>query len=282
MTRHYKNPGITHYEADYLPQPNEQSPFYPYCIEEAIRHSSCRFHENNCQFMMLVYVVDGDIYYYDEEKTEHYAGKGDIVIIPRYSNYAFATTRIPYYHKFVLEIKGASIPHLAEQMNMDRLQIVQAGTATDAVFKEIKSLDKMIKEFRPETLPDILASTWKILALTAQEIETGQSVSPLLKTAIAFLEGNLSSKFSIAELAAKLGISHTSLNRLFIRELGISPQQYRSIHKMHRAKHYLENTSYSIKEIAARLEYDNQLYFSNDFKKHLGISPKKYRKQTAG
>ncbi len=282
MTRHYKNPGITYYKADYLPQTNEQWPFYPYCIEEAIRHSSCRFHENNCQFMMLVYVVDGDIYYYDEEKTEHHAGKDDIVIIPRYSNYFFTTTATSFYHKFVMEIKGASIAHLTGQMNMNRLQIIHSSTATNAVFKEIKYLDKMIKEFRPEALPDILALTWKIIALTAQEIESGQFVSPLLKTAVAYLESNPSSGFSIAGLAAKLGISHTSLNRLFVRELGISPQQYRSRHRINRAKHYLENTSYSIKEIAARLEYDNQLYFSNDFKKRQGISPKKYRQQTAG
>ena len=282
MTRHYKNPGITHYEADYLPQPNEQWPIYPYCIEEAIRHSSCRFYENNCQFMMLVYVVDGDIYYYDEEKTEHYAGKGDIVIIPRYSNYSFTTTGTRYYHKFVLEIKGASITHLAGQMNMDRLQIIHASSATHTVLDEIKYLDKMIKEFSSDSLPDILASTWKIITWIAQKIESSQSVSPVLKTAVDYLERNLSSKFSIAELAVKLGISHTSLNRLFIRELGISPQQYRSGHKMNLAKHYLENTSYSIKEIAARLEYDNQLYFSNDFKRHQGISPKKYRQQTAG
>lgn len=41
----------------------------------------------------------------------------------------------------------------------------------------------------------------------------------------------------------------------------------------------LENTDYSVGEIAEIVGYDNQLYFSRVFKKEYGISPAQYRKR---
>ena len=40
----------------------------------------------------------------------------------------------------------------------------------------------------------------------------------------------------------------------------------------------LENTNYSINQIASVVGYDNPLYFSRLFKKHTGMSPREYKK----
>ncbi|MDD6827860.1 MAG: AraC family transcriptional regulator, partial [Oscillospiraceae bacterium] len=40
----------------------------------------------------------------------------------------------------------------------------------------------------------------------------------------------------------------------------------------------LENTDYTIAEIANTVGYTNPLYFSRLFHKHIGVSPKEYRK----
>ena len=42
---------------------------------------------------------------------------------------------------------------------------------------------------------------------------------------------------------------------------------------------YLASTNLSLKEISAKCGYTNQYYFSNSFKKKLGISPSVYREQ---
>ena len=45
---------------------------------------------------------------------------------------------------------------------------------------------------------------------------------------------------------------------------------------------YLKNSTLSLKEISSRCGYANQYYFSNSFKKKIGMSPSAYREQHSG
>jgi two-component system response regulator YesN len=55
-----------------------------------------------------------------------------------------------------------------------------------------------------------------------------------------------------------------------------------SLHKLHeklkveKAKLMLNNANLTITEIADKLGFQNQFYFSNVFKKNTGVSPKKW------
>ena len=75
---------------------------------------------------------------------------------------------------------------------------------------------------------------------------------------------------------------HISTNwfiRNFKQHMKISPAQYLLSLRMVNAQSLLENTDYSVGEIAEIVGYDNQLYFSRVFKKEYGISPAQYRKR---
>lgn len=48
---------------------------------------------------------------------------------------------------------------------------------------------------------------------------------------------------------------------------------------MANAQNLLETTDYNISEVAAAVGYDNALYFSRLFRKHIGVSPSEYRKK---
>jgi len=61
----------------------------------------------------------------------------------------------------------------------------------------------------------------------------------------------------------------------------MSPQAYRIAARMEDAKRLLESGSMPLKEISARLGYASQLYFSSDFKRRFGLSPKAYRVKEA-
>jgi len=51
---------------------------------------------------------------------------------------------------------------------------------------------------------------------------------------------------------------------------------------MANAQSLLESTEYNISEIAEAVGYDNPLYFSRLFHKHIGVSPTVYRKARCG
>lgn len=65
--------------------------------------------------------------------------------------------------------------------------------------------------------------------------------------------------------------------RQFKEYSGQTPLQYIIDIRLQTAKRLLETTNYSISEISRSVGYDNPLYFSRLFHKHLGISPREYR-----
>ncbi|MGN0426652.1 MAG: helix-turn-helix domain-containing protein [Agathobacter sp.] len=68
--------------------------------------------------------------------------------------------------------------------------------------------------------------------------------------------------------------------RQFKEYTGQTPLQYILEIRLTNAKKMLETTDYSISEISASVGYENALYFSRLFHKHIGVSPKEYRKSS--
>ena len=58
----------------------------------------------------------------------------------------------------------------------------------------------------------------------------------------------------------------------------MTPYQYFSTKRIEIAASLLLNSNLQVKEIAESLNYSDQPYFSNAFKKIMGVSPEKYRK----
>lgn len=80
----------------------------------------------------------------------------------------------------------------------------------------------------------------------------------------------------ISEVAKSCCISESGLRRLFCEKLGMPPVQYRLQAKLNRAKHLLEATDMSVKEIAAALHFYDEAYFCKLFRAQTGESPGQY------
>ncbi|MDD5603646.1 MAG: helix-turn-helix transcriptional regulator, partial [Eubacteriales bacterium] len=79
------------------------------------------------------------------------------------------------------------------------------------------------------------------------------------------------------DLAKASGLTHAQFINCFKLELGTTPSQYVSELRTNKAKKLLTETNYKIKEIAAMCGYENEYYFSNDFKKRTMLNPLKFR-----
>jgi AraC-like DNA-binding protein len=130
---------------------------------------------------------------------------------------------------------------------------------------------------KPETfLSDSSALAMQILTECARSI-SGERYSPTVQKAVSYLKSRLSQNITRSQLCRQTGISAPHLSRLFGEQFGRGPIDYYIGLKMAHAKTLLASSNLSVKEIAASLGYDNQLYFSSEFKKRIGISPKFYR-----
>jgi AraC-like DNA-binding protein len=103
-----------------------------------------------------------------------------------------------------------------------------------------------------------------------------------LSKSIAFMRANLSRSLTLQELSRQAGLSPTRYSLLFREQTGSSPVDHHIRLRMQAACHYLDATALSIKEVAAKLGYNDPYYFSRIFQKIVGYSPLAYRRSVKG
>lgn len=271
---------LTFYRTAYWPPSFQEWPIYPFCYEESVRDDAVRFYDKRCPYIIIIFIVDGEMVYLDGDKREYFLKSGNLLVVPQFADYAFLSSPRRHYHKLVLEIKGNLLSQYAETLGLNEFRLLSPEAAAP-VIPILRRLGEMLQNCGEETVPELIGETIRLLTLTAQRIRDSNDNNRIIMSARAWLERNLSSEFTVALLAEKLGISHAQLDWMFRTQLGMSPQRYRIAYKMRQAEYLLTNTPHAIKDIALRLGYANQLYFSNDFKKHSGQSPKHYRRKHA-
>ncbi len=63
----------------------------------------------------------------------------------------------------------------------------------------------------------------------------------------------------------------------FKREMGVTPLAYLNRIRIRKSKEYLLNTNKPLSEIASLCGFENAYYFSNAFKRQVGVSPREFR-----
>jgi transcriptional regulator GlxA family with amidase domain len=98
-----------------------------------------------------------------------------------------------------------------------------------------------------------------------------------LQPALRYINTQLAEHIAIADLAAILACSSEHCIRLFKKMLRQTPTQYILTRRVEVAAELLISTQQDIGEIASTCGFPNRQYLSRIFKRHMGISPAKYR-----
>ena len=101
-------------------------------------------------------------------------------------------------------------------------------------------------------------------------------------TVIRLLESDLARPWTVAQMAALVGVSDAHLRRLFARAMGASPLQVLCDLRLQAAARLLADPSLRVKEIQVRVGLADASHFSRDFRCRFGVSPTEYRMQRAG
>lgn len=93
--------------------------------------------------------------------------------------------------------------------------------------------------------------------------------------AVSFMRSNLGKPLSLQTIADELGISVSSLKKLFADHQGCGVMKHLSALRLERAKELLQNGQ-SVGETADALGFSSPSYFSRWFKNEAGVSPTQY------
>lgn len=120
----------------------------------------------------------------------------------------------------------------------------------------------------------------KLIDLRGSDREETDVTSDYIENALKYIQYNYSHSIDISTIAANIGISRSHLYRVFIKHLGLSPNDYLTQYRINMACSLLRNSKLTISNIANSVGYDDPLYFSRVFKKVKGVSPSIYLKET--
>lgn len=102
--------------------------------------------------------------------------------------------------------------------------------------------------------------------------------SELIRRGMRLLEDEERGGACIAGIAAECSVSVGYFERLFRASIGMTPAEYRGIHRINRIKMYLHNEKTTLEEIAERMGFCDSGYLCRLFKKKTGMTPKEYRR----
>ena len=99
----------------------------------------------------------------------------------------------------------------------------------------------------------------------------------LVVEAQVWIESNVAAQITVADLAARIGVSARTLDRRFRAATGTSPRIYWQRQRALFGKELLENTNLTIGEIAYRVGYQDAGHFARIFRREISVAPSDYR-----
>lgn len=137
--------------------------------------------------------------------------------------------------------------------------------------KHIASGDRKVQGAMEILLADILEN----LAVKPRDSEK-------FETVIKYIREHYREKLEISELAKMVNFSTVYFSNAFKAAFGVSPKQYIQGLRLFESQRLLSRTTLSVREIAERVGFENENYFSEFFSAKVGISALKYRNSVRG
>jgi two-component system response regulator YesN len=114
-----------------------------------------------------------------------------------------------------------------------------------------------------------------------KQATTDNEYTPVISNVKKYIEEQYSdSMLSLKSAAEKMNINLYYLCRMFKQEVGVSFSGYLTKIRIREAIKLMHNDQMKIHEIAEKVGYNSQHYFSSAFKKVLGIAPSEYKNKS--
>ena len=225
----------------------------------------------------LMYILKGKISVSlsDGEKN---ASAGDVLIFPPRFCYRYSYLgKEPLEYTFI-HFTGSYAERLLELCGLYPLPFLHSTDCDRFVsdsFRRFLECTEKTSYLQKYELAAILEQA--LLSIAAQL--TKKTSGRTFESSLHIMHTAYHSDIRVPELARAENLSHSRYVELFRAQLGMSPMAYLIRLRMQAACSLLETTDMPISHIANMVSYDDPHFFSKLFKKHVGISPKDYKKE---
>ncbi|WOO40611.1 AraC family transcriptional regulator [Rubellicoccus peritrichatus] len=230
---------------------------------------------------ILIYCLDGsgEVTIEDQSYT---VKPGNAVVIPPNQSHTYRASSNEPWSIFWIHFGGEQLPEVMEYLIEDR--------KTPLLFVPDRQIMKNAFEDIYVCLSynysdaGLLAMSTALMSLVSKiklhHKDNNQEVRKIeqrVAGTIAFMHEHLHMHLCLRDFARRAGMSGQNYSKRFKAKTGQSPMAYFIQLKIQKACRLLIETEQSIGEISQQLGYEDQYYFSRQFKKVQGCSPSHYR-----
>lgn len=223
---------------------------------------------------ILIYCLDGEgLIEAEEEKI--YLNKNEAYIIPSFTAHKYqAAERKPWSILWMHFVKGGNFEN----------EIIGKRIIDEALKPRIVSLFSLLRDDIRSDIPDgrsvSCLATLIIHEMFFKNVASATGNPPVVFDEIEkYMKNHLSEDMTIKELSLKFDIPESTLSVLFKKHSGRGPIDFFTSLRMQEAEKLLRESSLYVYQVAERLGYSDQYYFSRVFTKYAGESPREYRKR---
>jgi AraC-like DNA-binding protein len=224
-------------------------------------------------------VVSGNMRF-RQNGREYLVGKGQAYIIRKGCNFTIEPGPAGVCRTRVMRMDGPLLGPILQASGLSECDMVDFPDSQIAV-RVVKRAHSLLRDRKPGYLAALSGCAYELLTAMGEAVNL-QQYPEAVRRALSIMQREVGGRLRRDQLCAEVGLSIPHLSRLFRQHLGESPMRYYVREKMGLAGEMLKATSLSVKEISAGVGYDNPLYFSSEFKKHMGVSPRGYRRRMDG
>lgn len=146
------------------------------------------------------------------------------------------------------------------------------------LFSKLETAFNKLPYYPPGKLQDVLG----MFSMLVDHIVAKELVSihgdRVISKINAFIDANLHRTITLSETAKHVAKSCSTVSHLFKKKLSQSFKQHLLNKKIEKAEEYFRvKQEMTIEEVAEKVGFDDQFYFSRLYKKYRGITPSEYR-----
>jgi YesN/AraC family two-component response regulator len=223
----------------------------------------------------LIYVVEGELLL-DMANIKRSIGRGTAFIVPPKHMYKYSGNPSTSY--LFAHFTGSYAEDFLKECGFDNLPIIiENEFSAEVQGKFLLMIDTFLHNDQLSTQKCACMLQEILISICESSLENSNNIQ--LKTSLKHIHSFFTSKISVPYLASLENLSNSRYVTVFKKQMGKSPNEYIIDLRLQFAKSLLENTNMSIKQISERIGYPDQYFFSRLFKKYMGVSPQKYRKE---
>lgn len=260
----------------FIKSKNKNAPIKIENIGETFPNNQISINREGHDIFVVEYFLDG-VEHLNVDGKEYTLAKGDLVILePKIKHSYIADKKTPPSKKWI-NFSSSLFEEAYKSLGLNGKIIYKNINCLDFFDTLLSIAETTI--YSDEITYDVAINLFTLLFALAKEEENKENkkVSNLALLTKELLDKAIYEKANLTTIFKDLFYSEKQITREFKKYFNDTPYNYLITIKINMAKRLLRTSPLSIKEIAFKLGFDNQHYFSNAFKKKTNRSPSDYR-----